>query len=312
MNTGRLSYGGKVGVWISHKRKKRAVQHRNRKNPSSSSSALLSQYSHHSMMFRRAASRLSYNGGSKDPLVGWDEVKCRPVYYNNSSQQTERNDDKHQEMDEHTNDNDKEQLDVLSWEKSRVKKSYGSQITNRHRKGRLSSLANSVLENVASPIATSFPGTKKCSSGSSSSSTVLNADDDADGSNSEDNLNNFSMLAMYEHDISSDDDCKTSSNDENDLQFTSELQFEILNESTNHHGRNSTRGKRKICIQAQKEQVKSSSKHSKKVKSNDEDENQQTTIKTLRQPTHSSSLEEAKAFFDQLDREELKIVSSEE
>lgn len=305
MNTGRLSYGGKVGVWISHKRNKRAVKHRNAvmKNQSA-----LSQYNHHSMIFRRAASQISYTGGCKDPLLGWDEVKCRPVYYNTSHEEIERSHDEHQENEEVRNENDEKQHDVLSWETSKVKKSYGGQMTKRHRRGRLSSLANSVLENVASPIVPSFSG-KKNSSPQSISPTILNVDDDSDDNHhGEHNLNDFSMLAVHEHDTLSDDDCNA-----NDTLMTSELQqFEFSNESTSHHGANSKLGKRKMIIQSKKEQEDSSLKLSKKVKGKKYNKNKNQATSTVRQPSYSSSLEEAKAFFDQLDREELKIVSCEE
>lgn len=302
MNTGRLSYGGNVGVWISHKRNKKAVKHRNIKNQST-----LSQYNHNSMIFRRAASHLSYKGSNKDPFLGWDEVKCRPVYYN-TSHQVEMSHDEYQENEEVQYDNDKEQHVLLSWETSKVKKSYGGQITNRYRRGRLSSLANSVLETVASPTAPLFSGKKK-SSPDSTSPTILNVEDDADDDYEDGNLNDFSMLAMHEHDTSSDDDCKASSNQKSDRLMTSELQFDFLNESATNRGTNPKSGKRKINIQSKMDQVESSPKRSKKVKGKKFNENHTTTI---RQPTHSSSLEEAKAFFDQLDREELKIVSCED
>lgn len=304
MNTGRLSYGGNVGVWISHKRNKRAVKHRNIiKNQST-----LSQYNHHSMIFRRAASHLSYKGSNKDPFLGWDEVKCRPVYYNNSHQ-VEMTHDEHQENEEVQYDNDKEQHALLSWETSKVKKSYGGQITNRYRRGRLSTLANSVLDNVASPIAPSFSGKKK-SSPDSTSPTILNVEDDADDNYEDGNLNDFSILAMHEHDTSSDDDCTArSSNQKNDRLMTSELQFDFLTESAISDDTKPKLRKRKINIHSKMDQVESSSKLSKKVKGKKFNKNQTTII---RQPTHSSSLEEAKAFFDQLDREELKIVSCEE
>jgi hypothetical protein len=238
--------------------------------------------------------------------LGWDEVKCRPVYYN-TSHEIERSHDEHQDSEEVPNENDEKQHDVSSWETSKVKKSYGGQMTKRHRRGRLSSLANSVLENVASPIVPSFLG-KKNSSPQSISPTILNVDDDSDDNHhGEHNLNDFSMLAVHEHDTLSDDNCKA-----NDTLMTSELQFEFSNESTSHHGANSKVGKRKMIIQSKKEQKDSSLKLSKKVKSKKYNQNMNQTITTVRQPTYSSSLEEAKAFFDQLDREELKIVSCEE
>lgn len=280
-------------------------------------------------MSSRLSSIRNGNDHDLDPfLVGWDEVNCRPVYYTTSNtnyvsptacshdtcskfdrnihelhrlQDTQSHEpmmehwipsiqDKDEEINTNSNTSQMNTSPIfVDYPKSKVKKSYGSFMNNRYRKGRLSSLANAVLENVASPNGTSLLNyqnkTKKYTPLKGDITTVTDKSHrrkNEGGSNPQQDIfipmtdsldfqsvNDNSSIESH-HDPSSSTESKVSSHKRN---------YPVL-------GRKDATSKTKV------QDVYSPSKV------------------ILRQPSSSTSLAEARAFFEQLDREELKIVSS--
>lgn len=165
------SYGGKLGVWLTKKRKNKA--------PSSRQSSKKAAGSFLPTAFATKFQKKKRNTNKKniEELVGWDEVKCRPIFYRQggSEQDIDTFPHEHNEADTSFNtaktesddssisDHERDVVSSVDWmhqtemesqsvnaahKRGNRKQSYGGL---QSKKRMLSDMSRSVLENVASP-----------------------------------------------------------------------------------------------------------------------------------------------------------------
>ena len=212
-------YGGELGVWFSKKRKVKLRRNQRQRGLAAGS------YLPGKLMRRiNAHMRNDRRGGDLQEIVGWDDVRCRPIYFSNQRHECEDVDDDHDdhyrensaekeikkydeksgpsvgsESDESSSpfrENDlKEQqndsntrhvnFDISQWNESSTrgkcnnrKQAYGSQ---KRRTRLLSDMAKSVLEQFVSPVRKQQPVGKNRNS---KATRRLIACQDSDGSSS--------------------------------------------------------------------------------------------------------------------------------
>ena len=320
------AYGGKLGVWLTKKRKNKGPfkRHSSRKV---AGSFLPGKF------MSKLNKRNGNTAGTKQEMVGWDDVRCRPVYYNNEAEE-EEDDLPKTDSESYSSEDDSVSLSFSNknlgsqagengisstsasqwaeWAKSdeiktkiNKKQTYG----NQKKGGRLlSNMATSVLDHCASPIrkidSKSYGnmrqrGRKRVGESNSSDRSI--SIHDGYTPSQPDN----SVLCLDSNTDNQDIDCHC---------HNQEIIGSDNAESVTLNGRpvnpddmqlpKDTRAKSDICMNSKKRKIRVKETHDSapcKKQSVRPNSDGNGVHMSLRQPNFTTSLLEAKAYYDHLD-----------
>lgn len=330
------SYGGKLGVWLTKKRKNKA--------PSSRQSYKKAAGSFLPTAFANKFQKKKRNTNKKniEEVVGWDEVKCRPIFYrseqdietfpneHNQGITNENEDELHdtsfntaktESDDSSISDHERDAFSSVDWmnqtelesqsvnavhKRGNRKQSYGGL---QSKKRMLSDMSRSVLENVASPKRKSVHLTKNTSL-AKQTMRENDADDTFDRASSVKHL--LEKKEMLNRTKGSFDKGYTPPQpNKSVLELDSQIQDlelsldESSSESTcafDFNGSKTSAAEDEAAIKksSKKRKIRVSEKEKGELtKTVMNDENAQKF--PLRQPSATTSLQDAKAYYDYLD-----------